>query len=146
MKKIMFALMAAAAIFAVSCSKPADDTNKDKEPAEETFTLPDYSAFTETSTWGVTGSIASASINWDKDIEMVTNGTWHVAKGVVLTASDEFKFRKDAAWAENFGGNLAEAGKPFDVTKDGPNIKVLADGTYDLLLNTEDNIAVAVAK
>ena len=146
MKKIMFALMAAAAIFAVSCSKPADDTNKDKEPAEETFTLPDYSAFTETSTWSVIGKIASKEMNWDGDIEMVTDGTWHVAKGVVLTASDEFKFRKDADWADNRGGALVEAGKPFAVEGNGANIKVLVDGTYDLLLNTEENIAVAVAK
>ena len=142
MKKFMFALMAAAAIFAVSCSKPADKEQEEKD----TFELPDYSAFTETSTWSVTGKIADKSMDWNGDIEMVTNGTWHVATGVVLTTDDEFKFRKDADWADNRGGTLVEAGKPFAVEGNGANIKVLADGTYDLLLNTEENIAVAVAK
>jgi hypothetical protein len=141
MKKIMFALMAAAAIFAVSCNKPANE-----EEEEGGIQIPATYEFTQASAWGVTGAIASATINWDGDIAMTTDGTWHVAKGVVLTASDEFKFRKDAAWAENFGGALTAAGELFDVTQDGPNIKVPADGTYDLLLNVEAGKAVAIAK
>lgn len=143
MKKFMYMLMAAAAIFAVSCKQ--DDPQE--EPQEETIEVPtDFSAMTQESAWGVTGAIASAEINWDNDIAMTTDGTWHVAKDVVLTATDEFKFRKDHDWAENFGGALVEAGKPFEVAQNGANIKVLADGTYTLLLNTEKNVAVAIAQ
>lgn len=98
----------------------------------------------ETSTWGVTGSIASAGLNWDKDIEMVTDGTWHVAKGVVLTASDEFKFRKDGGWDVNFGGDFAMLDEEFSVTQGGPNIKVTEDGTYDLFLNPDAGIAKVI--
>lgn len=98
----------------------------------------------EASTWGVTGSIASAGINWDKDIEMVTDGTWHVAKGVVLTASDEFKFRKDGGWDVNFGGDFAMLDEEFSVTQGGPNIKITEDGTYDLFLNPDAGVAKVI--
>ena len=99
----------------------------------------------EPSTWGVTGSIASAGLNWDKDIAMVTDGTWHVAKGVVLTPSDQFKFRKDAGWATNFGAGPEISEEPYLVTLDtelpaGPNGKNLAvaeEGTYDLFINPD---------
>ena len=99
------------------------------------------------SDWGVTGSIASAGINWDKDITMVTDGTWHVAKGVELTATDEFKFRmykESDPWATNFGGDFAAFGEEFAVTQGGPNIKVTEDGTYDLLLNPDAAVAKVV--
>ena len=106
-----------------------------------------YSAFGDESDWGVTGSIASAGINWDKDVTMVTDGTWHVAKGVELTASDEFKFRmykESDPWATNFGGDFAAFGEEFEVTQGGPNIKVTEDGTYDLLLNPDEAVAKVV--
>ena len=90
---------------------------------------PDPYAGWEPSPWGVTGKIESAGLNWDKDIEMVTDGTWHVAKGVVLTTADEFKYRKDHDWAENFGGNFAALDEEFEVSQGGPNIKVTEDGT-----------------
>lgn len=95
----------------------------------------------EASDWGAIGSIASAGISWDKDIPMVTDGTWHVAKGVVLTTSDEFKFRKDGAWTVNFGGEFTALDAEFAVTQDGANIKVTEDGTYDLLLNPSAGVA-----
>ena len=98
----------------------------------------------ETSSWGVTGSIASAGLNWDNDIEMLTDGTWHVAKNVELTGTDEFKFRKDHGWDVNFGGDFVELGAEFAVTQGGPNIKVAEDGTYDLLLNADGAVAKIV--
>ena len=102
----------------------------------------------EASTWGVTGSIASAGINWDKDIEMVTDGTWHVAKGVVLTTSDQFKFRKDGGWTDNFGAGPDISEEPYAVTIDaeqpagagGKNLCVAEDGTYDLFINPDAQI------
>lgn len=149
MKKIFtYALIALAAVAVLACSKPADN-EKEEEKKEEAPAYPtDYATWTEASTWGVTGSIASAKLNWDGDIAMKANSdsTWHVATGVVLTASDEFKFRKDADWAVNFGGTCAAAGKAFDVAQNGANIKVPADGTYTLLLDTENAKAVVIAE
>ncbi len=98
----------------------------------------------ESSSWGITGSIASAGISWNNDIPMVTNGTWYVAKGVVLTTTDEFKFRKGGVWDENFGGALVVLGTEFAVTQNGANIKVKEDDTYDLLLNPSTGFANVV--
>ena len=96
-----------------------------------------YAAFEEASTWSVIGSIASTGNSWNADSPMVTDGTWHVCKGLELTAQDEFKFRKDADWGVNFGGDFVALGEDFAVTQGGPNIKVAEDGTYDLLLNPD---------
>ena len=104
-----------------------------------------YADYNQASSWGVTGSIASEGINWDKDIAMKTNGTWHVAIGVELTASDQFKFRKDAAWTDNFGAAPDITDEPYAVTlgeeqtagPGGKNLCVPEDGVYDLLLNPE---------
>ena len=100
-----------------------------------------YAAFEDPSPWSVIGSIASTGNSWGQDEAMVTDGTWHVCKGLELTTGDEFKFRKDASWSVNFGGDFAALGEDFAVTQDGPNIKVLEDGTYDLLLNPDGEIA-----
>ena len=107
-----------------------------------------YENFTEKSAWSVTGSLSEYGISWNGDIEMVTDGTWHVARAVVLKAGDELKFRKDADWAENFG-YVADTdqyvlGEEFAVAQDGPNIKVLEDGTYDLLVNPGSQLAKIV--
>ena len=101
-------------------------------------------AMTETSPWGVIGSIASTGNSWGQDEPMVTDGTWHAALGLALSASDEFKFRKDADWGVNFGGAFEALGEPFAVTQDGSNIKVTEDGTYDLFLNPDAAIVVIV--
>ena len=100
-----------------------------------------YAAFEDPSEWSVIGSIASTGNSWNADEAMVTDGTWHVCKGLELTTADEFKFRKDAGWTVNFGGDFAVLGEDFSVSQDGPNIKVLEDGTYDLLLNPDGSVA-----
>jgi len=109
-----------------------------------------YPGYDETSSWSVIGAIASFEMNWDKDIAMITDGTWHVAEGVVLTTDDQFKFRKDQAWGENFGaeGDV----EPFVVALDteypakggGKNLAVPADGTYDLLVNPDEGLYMVV--
>ena len=101
-------------------------------------------AMTEASPWGVIGSIASTGNSWGADEPMLTDGTWHVCLGLALTASDEFKFRKDADWGVNFGGAFEALGEPFEVKQDGANIKVAEDGTYDLFLNPETAQVVIV--
>jgi len=109
-----------------------------EEPAKNPF-----EGFTKESPWGVTGSIASAGISWDKDIAMVSDGTWHVAKSVTLTVDDQFKFRKDGSWDVNVGA-VGDT-EPFVVSLDeeiggvnnGKNLAVGTDGTYDLWVNGE---------
>ena len=99
---------------------------------------------TETSPWGVIGSIASTGNSWSADEPMVTDGTWHACLGLAVGAGDEFKFRKDADWAVNFGGDFAALGEAFAVKQDGANIKGLEDGTYDLFLNPETAVVIIV--
>ena len=113
-------------------------------------TIDPYASYTETSPWGLTGTISSEGISWDGDVEMVTNGTLHVAKAVALNASEEVKFRKDAGWDVNFGyvkgsGTQYVLGEEFEVAQDGDNIVILADGVYDLILDPENAKAKIIA-
>ncbi|MBQ6762969.1 MAG: starch-binding protein [Bacteroidales bacterium] len=121
----------------------ADGVSEAPDPTQGGSTDP-RAAMTETSPWGVIGSIASTGNSWGADEPMVTDGTWHACLGLELTASDEFKFRKDADWAVNFGGEFVALGEAFEVKQDGANIKVTEDGTYDLFLNPDAAIAIIV--
>ncbi len=115
------------------------------DSASETITVTEafqtYPGFDEKSTWGVTGAVASRGLNWDKDVSMITDGEWHVAEGVELTKGDQFKFRNNQKWDENFGAPGDT--EPFVVTIDGEvsavangkNLAVPEDGTYDLMVN-----------
>ena len=101
-----------------------------------------YPDFTEISAWSVIGSLKLYNISWDGDIAMMTDGNGnHLALNVSLDKADEFKFRKDADWTENYGGDFGGLGNDFAVTQDGNNIKVEAEGNFDLLLNTEAKTA-----
>ena len=104
-----------------------------------------YADYTEASTWGVTGSLSAYGISWDGDLNMWTDGNNHVACHVKLAAGDEFKFRKDAGWDVNFGGDFTELDSEFEVTQGGPNIVIGADGVYDLYLNPLDGSAWVTA-
>ena len=101
----------------------------------QAVTIDPYAAYTEVSTWSVIGSFNS----WADDVEMVTNGTLHVAKAVPFNAGDEWKFRKDADWKENFGYadgvETYTLGEEFAMKQDGGNIKIAEDGVYDLILD-----------
>ncbi|MBR1538784.1 MAG: hypothetical protein IJ636_04680, partial [Bacteroidales bacterium] len=94
-----------------------------------------YPDHKEASNWSVIGSLSELGISWDGDIPMLTDGNSHVAQGVTLAAGDEFKFRQDKDWAVNLGGDFGALGTDFAVSQDGPNIKVGADGIYDLIVN-----------
>ena len=83
--------------------------------------------------WGIVGSAVGS---WDVDVPMTSDGTWHVAKQVVL-AEGEAKFRLDAAWDTNLGGATFEANKELTLTAGGNNI-VVVPGTYDIYLNPTD--------
>lgn len=104
-----------------------------------------YPDYTEASNWSVIGALANYGISWDGDIAMITDGTSHVALGVNIAADDEFKFRQDKDWAVNMGGEFAGVDTEFAVTQDGPNVKVGADGVFDLFVNPDAGTAL-VAK
>ena len=103
-----------------------------------------YATYTEESTWSVIGSFNS----WSGDEPMVSNGILHVCKAIALNAGDEWKFRKDGAWAVNFG--YAEGvssytlGEEFAVGQDGANIVVAEDGVYDFILDPENATAKVI--
>jgi hypothetical protein len=110
-----------------------------------------YPGFDEVSTWSVIGNIASVPMEWNKDIQMTTDGQWHVAEGVVLTTADQFKFRKDCAWTDNFGAPgdtepfVMQLDEEYDAAAGGKNLAVPADGTYDLLVNPDAALIKVVA-
>jgi len=97
--------------------------------------------FTEASNWTVIGSLSQYGISWDGDLAMITDGNWHVALGVNLAAGDEFKFREDKAWTVNMGGTFSSLDAEFEVTQDGSNIVVGADGVFDLFVNPGAGLA-----
>ena len=110
-----------------------------------TVTLPQgspYADYTESSTWSVIGALSNYDISWNGDLPMITDGKTHVAQGVKLSADDEFKFRKDKAWDVNMGGEFGGLGSEFTVTQDGANIKVGADGIYDLILDPNGSATI----
>ena len=94
-----------------------------------------YPEYTEASNWSVIGALTLHNIDWNGDIAMISDGTWHVALGVKLDEDDEFKFRQDAAWTVNLGGEFGGMDTEFEVAQDGANIKVGTAGTYDLFVN-----------
>ena len=120
-----------------------DGVTEAPNPAEGGSSDP-RAKMTETSPWSIIGSIASTGNSWNADEPMVTDGTWHACLNLTIGASDEFKFRKDADWGVNFGGDFVALGEPFAVKQDGANIKGLEDGTYDLFLNPETALVIIV--
>ena len=104
-----------------------------------------YPEFTQETNWTVIGSLSKYSISWDGDIDMVSNGTVSAAFGVALGGDDEFKFRQDKAWTINLGGDFGGLDTDFAVSQDGPNVKVGAEGVYDLFVDPAASSAKVTA-
>ena len=104
-----------------------------------------YPGFDEISNWTVIGHIDSFEMDWNKDVQMTTDGEWHVAEGVVLSTTDQFKFRMDLAWTTNIGATgdtepfVVDLDTEYEGANGGKNLAVAADGTYDLLCNPATN-------
>lgn len=155
MKKIfkfaaIFAL-AALTLSAVSCSKDDKDNEEDK-PIDNPVDPPvvdDYAPVTGESDWSIIGSLSAhekVNMNWDGDLVMVQDGDIYSVKNLKLAAADEFKIRFQKDWGVNRGGNFESLGNGFAVWHDGPNIKVGAEGTYDVYYNAAlEQIAVCAA-
>jgi len=124
----MLAILAIAAA-AVACHKDEKESGSSR------------SSYKQESQWSIIGTIGGA--NWDKDIAMKTDGTWHVAFNVVISATDLFKFRFNKGWDTNFGaasGSSATPGEKVFLAQGGGNLKIAA-GTYDVYLAPEIPIA-----
>ncbi len=82
--------------------------------------------------WSAIGTLSGTS--WDKDF-VLTEGKdgWYSVEGVEAYAGEEFKFRKDGGWDDNFGGVATEG--EFSVVAGGDNLKIEKDGVYTLSLN-----------
>lgn len=107
----------------------------------QAISYPDY---TENSPWSVIGTFS----NWERDYPMWINGSLHVAKNISLSAGDNFKFRKNKDWEENFGMGSGVSsytlGDYFDITQGGDNIVIAEDGVYDLILDPVQCLAKIV--
>ncbi len=115
------------------------------EMPEEAAGCP-YEEYTESSNWSVIGALSAYGINWDGDLNMWTDGNGnYVAAHVVLKAADEVKFRQDLAWTVNVGGEFGGLDAEFAVAQDGANIKVGADGVYDLYYFSGTGTALVTA-
>lgn len=85
----------------------------------------------------ITGwSIVGPNGDWTNDILATeTDGVWRA----YFTAYNdtEFKWRKDGAWEENYGGTITNFSEPFDAIVDGSSISIPA-GFYAVVLNLTD--------
>ena len=130
---LLFILAAAAAVF--SCTKP--ETKPDDNTDDSSNPVTPASSFDKASEWSVIGTIGGDS--WSKDIAMKTDGSWHAAFNVTVTASDEFKFRKNKNWDVNLGASSVKVGEKVSLSQGGDNIKLPA-GTYDLYIAETNQI------
>lgn len=82
--------------------------------------------------WGIIGDFNS----WGGDAAMTeVDGVW--TGYFNNTENGGFKFRKDADWAENYGGNMVAFGEAFAAVAGGDNISTPA-GFYKAVLNLTD--------
>ena len=92
----------------------------------------------EVNYWGVVGTIngwgAPDFIMYEKE-----DGVF-AYDNLAITASDEIKVRMNEDWGVNRGGSFTAMDEAFEVTQDGPNMKVGGDGvifiTYDSAAET----------
>lgn len=158
MKKFVWALMAAAAIFAISCNK--DDSNKGKSDKDADPDVEKEELVTGNSSWGICGNLYGDG--WSKDLSGVDKDGWSVLSYLEVEATSEFKVKKDKQWnsetetGHSFGLSAEdeagiELGKYYslvtriDKDTDSKNIKVKVEAkTYiDFYMKADgDNVKV----
>lgn len=72
--------------------------------------------------WGIIG--AATPGGWDNSTALTYNATSMKWEGIVTLTAGEFKFRANNAWTINLGGD------PAEMSYDGSNLSVDADGDY----------------
>ena len=108
-----------------------------EEPTAGT-TTPEPEPTPELKGWGIVGTITGWADG--ADIMMISDGTWHVAKGVEFGAEDKFKIRLDGKWDTSFGGEFKANEEVTLTSENGPDI-VPAAGKYDIYFNPENGKA-----
>ena len=98
--------------------------------------VPNFStAKPEGALWGLCGSFT----NWEEDLWLAKEGSYHVAKNVALRESDILKFRKNGEWGQD-GANgygvaaLVKPGYYYGLQQYGGDITVERTGVYDIYL------------
>ena len=77
----------------------------------------------------IIGSVRGA---WDTDVDMTYNEIMKCWEARETLNAGEFKFRLNHDWAVNWGGTFD------DLTQDGPNLQLAADGPYVIRLYLSD--------
>ena len=77
----------------------------------------------------IIGSVRGA---WDTDVDMTYNELMKCWEARETLKAGEFKFRLNHDWGVNWGGTLD------DLTQDGPNLQLAADGAYVIRLFLSD--------
>ncbi len=80
--------------------------------------------------WSIIGNVVTGT-NWDSDLVMTENGSDFTVTNQAFDAG-EFKFRANADWRYNLGGDMAA------LSVDGANLSISAGGTYTITLTTQD--------
>jgi len=129
------------AVMLTLCVLPACEKESTDDPSPSGTTGRDE--FNQNSAWSLIGTLSGSS--WDRDFTMKSNGDWHAAFDIVVTATDEFKFRQDKAWNINLGAlsgstTTAKVDEKIQLSQGGGNLKVAA-GTYDIYLSPMNGIA-----
>ena len=93
--------------------------------------------------WGICGTVTSWADG--ADIVLTVEGDYGVARNVTLTTADEFKLRADGKWDLSYGcDEVVEIGKGTKLTQTMKNIKVSANGTYDLYFGLKSALLYVV--
>ena len=95
-----------------------------------------YPDYREASEWSVIGHLDAYGMDWNDDIPMYTDGETFLAMNVTVKDGDEFKFRKDKAWTDNFGGTFGALDAEFEAVPGGDNI-IVGAGSYDMFLDAD---------
>ncbi|MDR0792714.1 MAG: SusE domain-containing protein [Chitinophagaceae bacterium] len=87
--------------------------------------------------WTIIGTVNNT--NWDTDIPFSFDVTNQVLTATInCNAGDQFKFRANADWTLNIGGDYdAATGKVSNIAVNGDNITIPTAGTYIVTLNLQ---------
>ena len=87
--------------------------------------------------WGIIGDFNE----WGADAPMKEkDGVW--TGYITLAEAGTIKLRKDADWADNYGGTLISLGTAFDAVAGGDNIEIPAAGFYKVVLDLSGDKAM----